>query len=240
MKKILKYCLFLLFSILLCSCSIKNDNNLTIKSDGTLEYDVLLAFDKELLENMISVNNINEESNKKIDTKDMKEYFNKNIKDSYLDGLKKEQYNDKDYIGNKYSYKIDDINEVSSNRTDTVVINDYDSKDKLIDKDLFKKEDDVYTANFIYNTDENGYGGINVINTFVVKLPTRGFKHNADEVKDNGKTLIWHVDNIKDKKINFSFKLKDKKYIISLLCIVFDIGIISMFIYLMVSKRKLI
>ena len=236
MNKVIKYIILLLAVIFLCSCSIKNDNNLTIKSDGTLEYDVVIAFDKELLNNMISIDNIDDETS--ITTSEMKDYFKKNIKDSYLDGLNKEEYSDSNYIGNKYLYRVDDIEKISSDKTDKVIINDYDSEDKLVTKNLFKKIEDVYTANFVYNADDNDYESVNIVNTFIVKLPTKGFKHNADEVKDHGKTLVWHVDNIKNKEIVFSFKLKSKKYIISIISIFFDIAIAVM--YLLIVKKKVI
>ncbi len=229
MKRIIKYFSLLFLIVILCGCSIKNDNNIVISKDGKIKYDIVIAFDKELLSNMVSINNISEEKNK---DKDLKEYFDKNIKDSYLDGIKKEDYSDKKYIGNKYSYEINNIDEVSSERTDDVIINDYSSDEKLKDKELFKKDKDTYTANFIYNSKNNtDYGNINYVNTFTVSLQNRSKSNNADEVKDNGKTLIWHIDSQEERKINFSFSFKNNKYIISIISILFDVVLIVIFFH---------
>ena len=80
--------------IMISGCSIKNENNMSIDSSGKLNYQVLLAFDKELLTNVMTINEYPGE----INNESMMDYINYNLKVPYLDGLvKKDYYEDNGY-----------------------------------------------------------------------------------------------------------------------------------------------
>ena len=159
------------------------------------------------------------------------------MKDGYLDGFKKEKYSDNEYIGNKYTYVYESIDDVTSSIGSKVYINDNNS-DELLGKDLFTKNNDVYSANLIYSlVDKDEYDEVNFINTFSVNLPRRNVSNNADKVVNSGKTLIWNIKNGEEKNIKFSFKLNDNKGYLVIASLIFDIDII---IAIIILRRKVI
>lgn len=219
--------LFIVLTILfLCSCSIKNDNNLTINSNGKVDYSVIIAFDKELLSNLNDMEVIDGS---------LEEYVTSNIKDSYLSSFNKEEYKDGNYIGNKYTYTIDNINKVSSDKIDTIYLND--NKDKVNGEKLFSKNGSIYSARFVYNLkNKYNYKDVSFINTFSVDLPSRSLTNNADKVSNNGKRLVWNINNGEERNIMFSFRLNNNYAITSMVSIVIDVIIIIMMI--IIKKRR--
>ena len=91
MKDVMKKIILLLACFILCSCTVKNENTLTIEKDGRLKYNVLIAFDKSLIENLIKANII--KNDKEID-----KYVSENIKDNYLNGFVSTEYDDGEFI----------------------------------------------------------------------------------------------------------------------------------------------
>ena len=236
MKKVLRQILvFMSVFFLLCSCSIKNDNEITIKKDGSMKYNILIAFDNELVEGLNLFENENNKGDKVVGVTNI---INENIKDMHLDGFKKEEYSDTYYTGNMYSYDVDNIDKISSDKTDPVYINGKEDN-KIVDQKLFSKTNNVYSASFIYNLENKEmYENISFENVFKVSLPTKNLNNNADKVVNNGKTLVWYIKNGEQKKIDFSFKLIDYKYAyISIGSIAFDILIIVAFILLFKKER---
>ena len=222
MKKVI----IILSILLLCSCSVKNDNTMTITSDGKVNYSVIIAFDKQLLSSLNEMDIIDDK---------IEEYVTNNIKDSYLSKFKKEAYSDGNYIGNKYVYNIDNINMVASNNTDVIYLNE--SLNKNTD-DIFNKKDDIYTARFIYNLkNKYNYKDVNFINKFTVNLPTRVIKHNADYVSNNGKTLVWNINNNEERNINFTFKINNNYAIISIVSLIFDVLFIIIFVFIYKGRK---
>jgi len=229
MKNIIKKLLIIItVFFLLCSCTVKNDSNINISKDGRLAYRVLIAFDKDIISGLSLLNNNDK-------TISVEEYVSENIKDSYLRGFEKEKYSDKDFVGNTYTYEIDDINKITSSSDNVINI---DGKDRIVDNIIFSKTNDIYTANIKYNLeDKNITDDVDFINTFTVNLPARNIKNNADESKNFGKTLIWHIKNGEEKNINFSFKLnKDNHLYISIISIVLDI--IMIVVFFIIKNKK--
>ena len=231
MKKIIKSNILLLSILfLLCACSVKNDSQMTISKDGKMDYNILIAFDKELIEGLNAFEN--DSTDKVIGINDL---INENIKDDHLKDFNEEKYSDNNYTGNLYTYSIDNIDLVSSSDLGNVNIND---ENGINNKKLFNKNNNIYSANFIYNLEEKEvHENVNFINTFTVNLPTRNITSNADKVLDNGKTLIWNIKNGEEKKINFSFKLYDSKYAyISIGSIIFDLILVGIFIFIKLKR----
>ena len=232
MDRLFKVLTIFLVVIFLCSCSVKNDNSITISKDGKVNYSVLIGIDRQLLASLKNNNVLDENNNI-----DISDYVSANMKDGYLDGLKKEKYSDNEYIGNKYTYVYESIDDVTSSIGSKVYINDNNS-DELLGKDLFTKNNDVYSANLIYSlVDKDEYDEVNFINTFSVNLPRRNVSNNADKVVNSGKTLIWNIKNGEEKNIKFSFKLNDNKGYLVIASLIFDIDII---IAIIILRRKVI
>ena len=223
MNKLVKCFISFLFIIFLCSCSVKNDNSMSITKEGKFSYTVLIGIDKQLLASLKNNNVLDEDGSINI-----MDYVSANIKDGYLKEFKKENYTDTEYIGNKYTYTFDNINDISQEE-DIVV----DLNEDIYGEKLFTKKDDVYSANFVYSlVDKEEYNEVNFINTFSVNLPRNSVSNNADKVTNHGKTLIWNIKNGEKRNIKFSFKLNDNRAYFSIATIIFDIDIIIAFLIL--------
>ena len=229
MNKIVKYFIFIVFSFLLVGCSVKNDNNITINRNGSLNYSVLIAFDRDLLSALSKINLLETES-------DVEKYVNDNIRDGYLDGFKKEKYTDSTYIGNKYSYDVSNIDQVSSDKRVVVKINDENNYDRIVDQKLFYKFKGFYIADFVYTLqNKDTYENVDFLNTFTVNLPTSVISTNADKVTNNGKTLTWNIQNGDVKEIKFMFSFNNYKAYLALLSLLFDVIIIAI---ILIIKHK--
>lgn len=239
MKKAKKILLILSIILLFNGCSIKNENTMKITKDGEVNYSIVIAFDRELLSNVIKTQYLSSNEYEVITDEVMKEYLNSNIKDYSLEGLNKRDYSDDNFIGIEYQYNANNIDDISSSKTEKIVLNNLDQEEKLIDKKLFSKKDDVYTANFVYEKiDDSEYSkeNINYYNLFKVTLPTASKNNNANKITDNGKTLIWEMNSNEKCDINFSFKLNDYTYIyfISLLAVI----VISIIVIYTIKIKK--
>lgn len=229
-----KTILIFLMMIMISGCSIKNENNMSIDSSGKLNYQVLLAFDKELLTNVMTINEYPGE----INNESMMDYINYNLKVPYLDGLVKKDYYEDNYIGKIFVYKVDNINDISSNKKITINLGDFSSENKLINQKLFYKQGKKYSANFVINL-KDGYENVNYFTLFTVNLPTSASKNNADVITNNGKTLTWKIDNTSEKKIMFDFMLKNYDIYYTIAALIITIIIIVLIImYIKSSEEK--
>ena len=107
----MKKAIIILTIFILCSCSIKNDNSLTIDSNGKVDYSIIIAFDKELLSGL---------NNMDVIDGSVEEYVTSNIKDSYLSSFKKEEYKEEE----------NDLN-----------FNEKDNNENNIQEDIFSQEE---------------------------------------------------------------------------------------------------
>ena len=219
-----------IFCLILCACSVKNENTLTIDENGAMRYNVLVALDKSLIESLTKMNIIKKDKNL-----DIAEYVSENLKDDYLSGFRKTEYNDGEYIGNSYIYEVDNIDKISTTNNVAVILN----KNSVVNTKMFTKKNGVYIANFQYNLNNKyNYENVDFENTFTVNLPVKAMSSNADKVLNDGKTLIWNIKNGESKAISFKFTFQNVKSYISLGLIAFDIVIIIIFIVLLVLRRK--
>ena len=112
MRILKSFIVFLSVFFLLCACTIKSDNQMTITEDGKMDYSVLIAFDNEVIE---CLNILESQGNNTDSVLSVDDIVNKSIKDSYLDGFNEEKYTDEDFVGNKYTYRVDNIDSTATN-----------------------------------------------------------------------------------------------------------------------------
>ncbi len=230
MKVTLKKIILIIVCFILCACSVKNENTLTIDENGKVKYNVLIALDKSLVESLVKTNIIKTTKNE-----DIGDYVSKNLKDDYLDGFIKTEYKDEEYVGNEYLYEVDNLEEVTTDSNVAVILN----KNSIVNTKLFTKKNGIYNANFLYNlNDKYNYENVDFENTFTVNLPVKALSSNADTVLNDGKTLVWNIKNGESKAINFKFTFQNVKSYISLGLIIFDIIIIIIFIVILIVRRK--
>ena len=226
----LKKIILIIVCFILCACSVKNENTLNITEDGKLQYNVLIALDKSLVDSLTKMNIIKKDKNEDID-----KYVSENLKDDYLNGFVKHEYSDDEYLGSTYVYEVDSIDDVSTEDNIAVILN----KSSIVDKNMFTKKNGVYVANFLYNlNDKYNYENVEFDNTFTVNLPVKALSSNADKVLNEGKTLIWNIKNGESKAINFKFSFQNVRSYISLGLIVFDIVIIIVFIVMIIRRKR--
>ncbi len=228
MKKVLKNLLIIIICFVVCACSVKNENTITIDKNGKFTYNVIVAFDKSLIETLIKTDIIKT-------NKDVEKYINDNIKDNYLDGFTKKEYSNEEYVGNEYVYEVDNIDNISTTSNIAVILN----KNSVVGTNMFKKKDGVYRANFLYNlNDKYNYKDVDFLNTFTVNLPVKALSSNADQILNDGKTLVWNIKNGDSKAINFQFSFDNIKSSVSYGFIIIDVLIIAVFVIVLIKRKR--
>ena len=257
MRSFKKVFLILIGVLLLSGCTFKNTNNMTIDKDGKLNYSFTVTLDKDTLTTIIQSENEDAE----ITDEEMLKYM-ENINYPFLEGLEKTTISDDEYIGYKYEYKVDHIDNVSSDNTNKINLNFYSQNEKLTDLKLFKKTKNKYTANFIFNlnneivsttsddstwsddiatqtddTNEIDINKINFITEFSITLPFKALHHNAETMTNNGKTLNWSIDVNKNETVKFTFSLLHIELIKQIATIIGSI-ILLLTLMLVIARKK--
>lgn len=133
------------------------------------------------------------------------------------------EYSKDGYKGYKISKRILNIDSVSKKNKVTYDLLSFNkADDDLNDIFTFKTSffNNTYKADFVIPDED--YLRSNIINLeslggtveelkFVLNTPTKCDNNNADEVLNNGKTLIWNLNSI-DKNIRFSFTIHNFAY----------------------------
>ena len=220
--KRLKYILILFILSILTGC-VKYDGTMNINNDGSVELIMKYSMQKQ---------NVNKEDNDKDSTK-----FTSNVE------VNLEDYN----FLKKYGYSIEEFTETLENNEEAdgvIIYKKFHSLDEITsDKKLvldffqvfeeedknytydkfFYKEDNKYTANFIFDLTPEINGTNNSNNTnlgfdysqyenlfnfkYTVTLPNsvKYIESNATDVSKDGKTLTWKLDLGKTNEVNFGF-----------------------------------
>lgn len=250
MRSLKKILIVLLGILLLSGCTLKNTNDMSIDKEGKFDYSLTITLDKDTLTSIIQTEN----ENTHITDEEMLKYMENGINYTFLEGLDKEAISDDEFIGYKYTYKVNHIDTISDKKTEQVNLNFYNSKEKLTDLKLFKKINNKYQANFTFNLNENinttnvnnvstksdetiNLNKINFIIEFSITLPHKALTHNADTMTNEGKTLNWKIDVNKDKTIKFTFSLLHMELIKQITTIIGS-TIFLLTIMLLIAKKK--
>lgn len=256
MKSVKKILLILVGVLLLSGCTFKNTNNMSIDKEGKFDYSFTVTLDKDTLTTIIQSENENAE----ITDEAMLKYMD-NMNYPFLEGLEKTTVSDDEYIGYKYSYNIDHIDKLSDEKTNQVNLNFYSQTQKLKDLKLFKKIDNKYQANFVFNLnneeiltksdditpsddiatttdDKIDLNKINFITEFSVTLPYKALTHNAESMTNEGKTLNWSIDVNKNETIKFTFSLLHIELIKQIALIIGSVIILLTLMLIIARKKK--
>ena len=189
MRSFKKILLILLGILLLSGCTFKNTNEMSIDKEGKFDYSFSVMLDKNTLTTIIQSENENE----KITNDVMLQYLEDGINYTFLEGLEKSTISDDEFIGYKYNYKVNHIDEISDEKTEHVNLNFYSSKEKLTDLKLFKKIKNKYQANFNFNLNNTNATKSDDIIT------------NSDDIVTNSDDITTPSDDNKIdlNKINF-------------------------------------
>lgn len=255
MKNVKKILLILVGVLLLSGCTFKNTNNMSIDKEGKFDYSFTVTLDKDTLTTIIQSENENAE----ITDEAMLKYMD-NMNYPFLEGLEKTTVSDDEYIGYKYSYNVDHIDKLSDEKINQVNLNFYSQTQKLKDLKLFKKIDNKYQANFVFNLnneeiltksdditpsddiatttdDKIDLNKINFITEFSVTLPYKALTHNAESMTNEGKTLNWSIDVNKNETVKFTFSLLHIELIKQIALIIGSV-IILLALMLVIARKK--
>ena len=252
-----KFFIIIISILLLSGCTFKNTNNMTIDKEGKFNYSFTVTLDKDTLTTIIQSENEDAE----ITNEAMLKYM-ENINYPFLEGLEKTTISDDNYIGYKYDYNVDHIDNISDEKTNKVNLNFYSQTQSLKELKLFKKIKNKYSANFIFNlnnetisttsddttisddittqTDDINKLDINKINfitEFSVTLPFKALTHNAETMTNNGKTLNWSIDVNKNETVKFTFSLLHIELIKQIATIIGS-TILLLSLMLIIAKKK--
>ena len=256
MRSIKKFLLVFIGILLLSGCTFKNTNDMSIDKEGKFNYSFTVTLDKDTLTTIIQSENENAE----ITDEAMLKYMD-NMNYPFLDGLEKTTVSDDEYIGYKYSYNIDHIDKLSDEKTNQVNLNFYSQTQKLKDLKLFKKTDNKYQANFVFNLntkdistksddatqtddistqtdDKIDLNKINFITEFSVTLPYKALTHNAESMTNEGKTLNWSIDVNKNETIKFTFSLLHIELIKQIATIIGSVVLLLILMLVIARKKK--
>lgn len=234
MKKILSLCSVIL---VLCGCGMKAEYNMNIKSDKSMDFAVIIAYDDELIDAMISMDESKEEYTEEEGWQMLEDSMeSENSPENY--GFTKERYNEGEYHGFKYVKTISNIDNISSEQANFKL----EEFEKISESILFVKSGNKYKANFELSSEEqenNSQGadiGIEMI--FTVTLPREPISHNAATVSEDGKTLTWNLTEKGVQNIEFEFSFTDNTmlYIGVAASLVLVVTIVSIIIYK--NKKK--
>lgn len=215
MKKVKKIFALLMIVLTICGCSMKSEYDMVINKDKSMDFTIIEAFDNELIDAMISMQNGSEEQKEYTDEERwaMLDGFEMSEEEGTVNpeeyGFKLERYSEGEYKGFKYTKKISNIDDISGATANFKL----DEFEKISDSVVFVKNENKYKASFAKpseETDTQGYDvGVEMI--FKVTLPNTPISHNATTVSEDGKTLTWNLMEEGTNDIEFEFSLEETK-----------------------------
>ena len=220
-----KYLIIILSSVLLVTGCVRQNINMEINNDKSMNLSVILAVDTEFF---------NEEDG------------NVNFSDYKELGLSSEEYIDGTFKGYRYTKKIDSIDKISKSGDVTYELSKL-FEEKLEDSTLFSTTSNLfgsnYKAKFTYNSDslndmnQTEDGSVddsldadvdidtdtdmdtenmdisNYLTNFdlkyVITLPSKSISNNATTVSEDGRTLTWDLTKSDVSNIEFEFEIKN-------------------------------
>lgn len=211
MKRITKVLLVLITIVLITGCTLKDNIKMTISSNKDIKVKMIMAMDDEMIDSMMSMNDLGETDEKKEYTdKERWEYLESDDNDTFdisddYDVEKYDQDGFKGYVATKSLGKIDALTTTQATERVNILEDDDMFKGNIFIKNgtEYKSNMKVDMADDEQNIDSyESYGAIFDMK-LVIEFPTVPLSHNAQEVSTDGKTLTW--DLLKTKDIDFTF-----------------------------------
>ena len=219
MKKSFQVLCLMLVAFMMSGC-MKFNMNMDINSDKSMNLELIVAFANEMMGSSNETNMDNSEIQK--------------LKDN---GFNVEEYSDDTMTGYTISTKINNIDDVSTEKDTMFNLNDIFNGEKLSDiftvkKGLFKNtytvkigeeesedmtseiEDDLsstYSDDSLLAADDADLSMLlnSMDINFTINLPYKAISSNATNTENEGKTLVWQPTSVSNSSsdIEFSFEL---------------------------------
>lgn len=210
MKKFKVVFLFVMV-LVLSGCTMKTEYGMEIKKDKSMDFSILMAYDNELIDGMLSMEEQDDTQMSYTDEQRwaMLEESNDTDDNPLGNGFKAKKYEKGEFKGYIYTKTISNIDDISGDKANFSL----EEANTISDKVVFVKDNNKYKANFVL-TSENQEASTEEYNVgiemkFVVTLPNKPISHNATKVSDDGKTLTWDLLETGSKNIEFEFCFKD-------------------------------
>lgn len=211
MKKIFKMAFLSLAMVLLITgCGMKGEYGIKIGKDKSVDIEVLIAQDDEMIDAMLDMGNSMEEDDESDEVKthtdkERWEYVDSVDDEAYKD-YEKAKYEKNGYKGYTYKLSLGSIDELVKTDDSEVDIQNIGKDSKL-----FTKDGNTYKLRIKNSDDSNDQMSeyadtVNFDVKLIVTLPNKAESNNATEV--NGTTYTW--DLLKADSIDLTFKLDGK------------------------------
>lgn len=208
--------------ILLCSgCVIKEEYSIGVNKDKSVDLNLVMAFDNELLDFLLSEGQENyqtftDEERLNFLKELVKEMNNENSDKSIVStGYTAYLYNESDSKGFRLVGGVDNIDNLVS--PDANVYLEDLTDISINDLKLFTQNEDIYSLKLSLNSSDNdvdisgemGDLGEEQINIkLVVTLPNEAESNNATSISEESHTYTWDLSNFNENNIVLDFKIK--------------------------------
>ena len=236
-----KFICLVVCMLLLSGCAVKGEFNMGINSDKSISFSVTAAYDDELIEALISMEDNSENATY---TDEQKWEFLESSSETE-DGESPEElgftaarYDQDGFKGFTYTKSISNIDDLTAESASFDIIQDYL---EISESKLFIKDGNNYVSKIMYSpvTEDSDYS-IDQEMIFTLTLPTEPVSHNADSVSEDGKTLTWDLsDETSAGNIEFTFSFSTFPIVLIVIGVIALIGIVAAaFIIFGKGKKK--
>ena len=243
LKKVL---ILLVATLFISGCTMQTNYEMEIKNDKSMDFSVIVAFDDELIDSMLSSSNTtdtgeqNSSATREYTDEERWAFIDSVMSDSsQLEdvGYNIERYDKDGFKGIRATKNIADIDDVTGENPNFDLA-DYETVGNAV---MFAKNGDNYKANLILAAPEQTqeyttFYSSGIISEFVVTLPSKPVSHNATSVSDDGKTLTWNLTGTGSQSIEFEFAFNNNLWLYIVLGIIVIVVIVMVVVLLL--KRK--
>ena len=222
-------------------CGIKSNYVSVINKDKSMDVTIIMAFDDEFIETMLSFEGGSEEKVEYTDEQKwqfIEECFSEE-QDFESQGFTKEKYDEAGYKGYAYTAKIDNIDKITG---ESEKYNIFGSGENIEDSKMFNKEGNKYIANIEYEANKDVESGssysLDLDFKYVVTLPNKPLSHNATSVSEDGKTLTWDLSSNDTTSIEYEFSFENNIMLFIIIGGVIGISAIGAIIILITNMKK--
>jgi len=222
---------FMTLILILSGCTLKQTSELIISEDKTVKMKLTYLLDEELQQMILA-----DEEGNMLSDEELLSMYGDASGEATVD-VKKEG----DLRGLEITSMAYDIDTLTGEAQERVEINTF-SEDSII----FVKNEKNYVSNFYvaYTGETESYESMDSYEyKLIITLPQEPISHNATEVGEDGKTLIWDLSN-QTEDLNIDFEFRFEKYSLEefLPWILGGLGalilLIVVFIFLRNKKKK--
>ena len=217
MKKFI--CLVVLI-LLTSGCAVKEEYSLGINKDKSVDVNIVLGFDNELLDYMLSEDSENpqtftDEERLSLLEKAVDEMNNENNEENVVgSGYTAYLYNEDEFKGFRLVGHVDNIDSLVAAEVNTAWSDLTEAN--LNELKLFTQNDEIYNLRLKLNeddsdseisTDMGDITGGTLDLKLVVTLPNEAESHNATSVSEETHTYTWDLTTFDENNIVLSFKI---------------------------------